>query len=91
MNDSQKGYILGMFTVTATSKYSLLKNAVHMCYGQMDFSAQEMPRSGLVVHVLITDVDVSVLTLEKSMAGAADLSKCSNTPKKSKSKFPLFQ
>jgi hypothetical protein len=91
MNDSQKGYILGMFTVTATAKYSLLRNAVHMCYGQMDFSAQEMPRSFLVVHVLITDVDVPVLTLEKSMAGAADLSKCSNTPKKSKSKFPLFQ
>ena len=74
-----------MFAVTATDQYSLLRKAVHMCYGQM-----EIPRSHLVVHVLIADVDVPVLTLEKS-TGAADLSKYGNSQKKSKSQLPQFQ
>ena len=82
---SQNGCIPGMFAVTATDQYSLLRKAVHMCYGQM-----EIPRSHLVVHVLIADVDVPVLTLEKS-TGAADLSKYGNSQKKSKSQLPLFQ
>ena len=64
MNDSQKGCIPGMFTLTATVHYSLLRKL------WSNGVAQEMPRSCLVIHVLIADVDVLVLTLEKSMAGA---------------------
>ena len=56
-----------MFTLTATVQYSLLRKL------WSNGVAQEMPRSCLVIHVLIADVDVLVLTLEESMAGA-DLS-----------------